>query len=262
MKLKMYKIIILIIASLISFSCATSSGSSRGSLSDAFRESQEDNGVPPSRDDDEDDDNFIFWPEVDEDAQYDDSYSRATTDSDDPIYLPQGFQTTYNYNLNSDIVMGLGSDYILGDYINRYGLFFLSGLAWNLYYPEDSTLSAFNDSLIRLNIGLHHRFSITDRDEGLYFDIIADTIVTNHYWEYKYPLENEIEYDGITGLDLGLGVGISFKDEDGNYLFIDPTVGVNLMGQITHKAYDNDVFDHHPYIKLGVKVLFNNATAP
>lgn len=248
----MIKFFIITLTAFLLFSCVSGSGGG-GSLSDAFEDSQEDHGLPPS----DDDDDFFFWPDIDDDREYDDPYEPVTAPVE-PLYILVGGQTSYQHVFNNDIKMGIGSDFIFGDYDDRLGLFFLTGLAWNSYIPDNSDFRAKNDSLTKLNVGLNTRYSLTNRDNGIYLDLFGDFIVTNHYWQYRNTLPNGDSFDGLIGLDMGLGLGICFYDNEHSYLLIDPSVGVNLMGLTTHTGLQNDVFKNHFYFKIGVKALFGD----
>lgn len=139
------------------------------------------------------------------------------------------------------------------------------------YLPsrEDSDLLGSIDDLWQLHLGYEQRFYITSEKSfvGAYVPIEAN--IRALFWKYRNPIisdlydeegvflgEEEISGDGLWGLSLGSGFGVSLIQTNPFKLSTTATFGGALNWVETHEGFDNDVFVGDLYLKVSLEVLF------
>lgn len=146
--------------------------------------------------------------------------------------------------------------------------------AFNLgaaYLPskEDSDLLGSIDDLWELHLGFEHRFYITSDKSFVGAYIPLEATLRTMFWNYRNPIttdlydetgeflgEEEITGDGLWGLSIGSGFGVSLIQTNSFKLSTTVAVGGTLNRFETHEGFDNDVFVGDLYLKVAIEVLF------
>lgn len=134
---------------------------------------------------------------------------------------------------------------------------------------EDSDLLGSIDNIWELHLGYEHRFYLTPDKSFLGVFIPLNATVRALFWKYRNPIttdvydddgtflyDEEINGDGLWGVSIGSGFGVSLIQTNFMKLSAAASCGGTLYGFETHEGFDNDVFVGDLYLKLSVEMLF------
>ncbi len=136
---------------------------------------------------------------------------------------------------------------------------------------EDSDLPGSIRDLFQLHLGYQHRFYFTPDHTFAGIFVPVDFEVKSVFWKYRndvfsqvynergdYLYTDSISSDGLWGVSLGSGIGLSLIQTRWLRLTGEASCGATLYGFRTHEGFSNDVFAADLLAKITVEIVFGS----
>ncbi|MCK6618945.1 MAG: hypothetical protein HUU32_13010 [Calditrichaceae bacterium] len=191
---------------------------------------------------------------------------------DSVLARPNWFSLSFGKALTTqDGFAGLNQlDFTLGGYISqRWRGEIVIGVGWAPVEEGSELRNSLEDNVIILSIGAASKYYFTPQHTFLGNYFLGGLNLNLMLWQYKNSIEadvydengnvtgtEEIDFDGIGGLEIYLGMGFNLAQTRHFQLGLEVVPGIFLWSWQTTEGFDNDVFKPATYIKLKVVVNF------
>lgn len=194
------------------------------------------------------------------------------TTIDSVLARPSWFSLSFGKALTTqDGFAGLNQlDFTLGGYISQqWRGEMIAGVGYAPVKEGSELRNSLEDNVIILSIGAASKYYFTPQHTFLGNYFLVGLNLNVMLWQYKNSIEadvydengnvtgtEEIDSDGLGGLDIYLGMGFNLAQTRHFQLGIEAVPGILLWGFQTREGFDNDVFKPAVYAKLKVVINF------
>ena len=164
-----------------------------------------------------------------------------------------------------------GMSFVWASHYNRQRRAALYAGAALLPAREDSDLLGSIRDLFQLHLGFQHRSYFTPDHTFAGIFVPVDFVVKSVFWKYKndvfsrvynehgdYLYTDSISSDGLWGVSLGSGIGLSLIQTRWFRLTGEASCGATLYGFRTHEGFSNDVFAGDLFAQIAVEIVFGS----